>query len=90
MAPTQSKTQVHTEVDVVAMPSLRADGTPDQTASYKVLDADGNQQAASTFEDPRPFTQETPLVADTTPPPAVEKTAGEKPPVPPATGSTGS
>lgn len=32
------------EVDVVAMPSLRADGTPDQTPGYKILDADGAAQ----------------------------------------------
>jgi hypothetical protein len=37
------------EVDVVAMPSLKSDGTPDQTAGYKVLDENGEAKAASTW-----------------------------------------
>ena len=50
---------ISTEKDVVAMPSLRADGKPDQTPGYKVLDESGEAQAASTFTEFRDKTQET-------------------------------
>lgn len=50
---------VSTEKDVVAMPSLRSDGKPDQTPGYKVLDEKGEAKAASTFEEFRNQTQET-------------------------------
>lgn len=47
------------EVDVVAMPSLKTDGTPDQTSGYKVLDEQGEAKAASSFDEFRDKTQET-------------------------------
>lgn len=47
------------EKDVVAMPSLRSDGKPDQTAGYKVLDENGEAKAASTWSEFRDKTQET-------------------------------
>lgn len=50
---------VNKEVDVVAMPSLKSDGTPDQTAGYKVLGEDGEVKAASSFDEFRDKTQET-------------------------------
>lgn len=50
---------VKKEVDVVAMPSLKTDGTPDQTSGYKVLDEDGEHKAASSFTEFRDKTQET-------------------------------
>ncbi|TKJ24360.1 hypothetical protein [Blastococcus sp. CCUG 61487] len=48
-----------TEVDVVAMPSLRTDGTPDQTPGFKVLHEGGEVKAASSFNEFRDKTQET-------------------------------
>ncbi|GAB2613600.1 hypothetical protein [Pseudactinotalea suaedae] len=36
-----SKSKTDTPVDIVAVPSLRADGTPDQTAGFVTLDEDG-------------------------------------------------
>lgn len=48
-----------TEVDVVAMPSLRADGTPDQTSGFKVLHEGGEVKDAGSFDEFRDKTQET-------------------------------
>lgn len=39
-------------VDVVAMPSLRADGSPDQTPGFQVLDDDGVAQDPTPAEAP--------------------------------------
>lgn len=50
---------IPSEKDVVAMPSLKADGTPDQSAGFKVLDENGEAKAASTFTEFRDKTQET-------------------------------
>ena len=50
-----------TEKDVVAMPSLRSDGTPDQTEGYKVLDEAGDHKDAGEFTEFREVTQETVL-----------------------------
>lgn len=35
--PEEAKVTMHPKQDVVAVPSLRADGTPDQTSGYKQL-----------------------------------------------------
>jgi len=35
--PEEAKETAHAKVDVVAVPSLRADGTPDQTSDFKQL-----------------------------------------------------
>jgi hypothetical protein len=60
------------EGDVVAMPSLKSDGTPDQTPDYKVLHPDtGEQVPASEFTEFRAVTQETVL-----PPPETDAAAG--------------
>jgi hypothetical protein len=60
------------EGDVVAMPSLRSDGTPDQTPDYKVLDPETGEQAGQeAFTEFRAVTQETVL-----PPPETDAAVG--------------
>jgi hypothetical protein len=55
---------IESEKDVVAMPSLRVDGNPDQTEGYKVLDpATGEHADAAVFDEFREKTQETVLPA---------------------------
>lgn len=56
-AETPAGTPVPANVDVVAMPSLRADGTPDQTPGYLVLDHTGTPGPASEYSDPRAAAQ---------------------------------
>ena len=59
---------VNSEVDVVAMPSLKTDGTPDQTDGFKVIAEGGEVKDGSEYEEVRPFTQQTPDVATGEPP----------------------
>lgn len=61
----------NTERDVVAMPSLRSDGTPDQTSDYRVLTPEGAHADAGEFTEFREVTQETVLPPEDSPAAAV-------------------
>jgi len=49
---TEQREDLRTEptIDVVAMPSRRADGTPDQTPGFLVVGADGEERSVEDVE----------------------------------------
>ncbi|EYR64672.1 hypothetical protein N866_07155 [Actinotalea ferrariae CF5-4] len=49
---TEQREDLRTEptIDVVAMPSRRADGTPDQTKGFLVVGEDGEQRSVADVE----------------------------------------